>query len=169
MIFIGSYYSSVRATPFTFRATQKTEREKHSFFSFSQNDNTDVLWVGAAVLFSMQILFTPHTKPRCCYFFKKKKSSDTASETDPQTGKVWLYSTLSRVNPAVTRLRLGGRSLTPSPSFNQPCISIVCYFLQGVEKEREKGVFWIFCNTYILFAEGVKIRVVMKPCVSCHG
>ena len=69
----SSYYTSVRATPFTFRATQKTEGEKHSFFSFSQNDNTNVLCVGAAVLFLTQILFTPHTKPRCCYFVKKKK------------------------------------------------------------------------------------------------
>ena len=61
-----SYFCSVRATPFTFRATRKTEREKHSFFSFSQNDNTNVLCVGAAVLFLTQILFTPHAKPRCC-------------------------------------------------------------------------------------------------------
>ena len=90
-----SYYSSVRATPFAFRATQKTEREKHCFFSFSQNDNTGVLCVGAAVLFFTEILFAPHTKPRCCHFVRKKKNSDTASETDPQTGKVWRCSIVS--------------------------------------------------------------------------
>ena len=67
------YYSSDRPTPFAFRATQKTEREKRCLFSFSQNDNTGVLCVSAAVLFSTEILFTPHTKPRCCHFVRKKK------------------------------------------------------------------------------------------------
>ena len=44
-----SYYSSVQATV-AFWTNKKTEREKHSFFSFSKNDNTKVLYVGSAVL-----------------------------------------------------------------------------------------------------------------------
>ena len=67
---------------------QLENRAGEALLSFSQTDKTEVLCVGAAVLFSTEILFTPYTQPRCCHFVRKKKSSDTASETDPQTGKV---------------------------------------------------------------------------------
>ena len=36
---------------------------------------------------------------RCCDFVRKKKSSDMASETDRQTGKVWAYQVRTRFLP----------------------------------------------------------------------
>ena len=59
--------------PLLFGQLKKQSGRSIAFFSFSQNDNTGVLFVSAAVLFSTEILFTPHTKPRCCHFVRKKK------------------------------------------------------------------------------------------------
>ena len=47
---LAYYYSNVRPTPFTFRATRKTEREKHCVHWWRQREKSCVLCGGAAVV-----------------------------------------------------------------------------------------------------------------------
>ena len=58
-----------------FSGNSKNRAGEAFFFSFSQNDNTDVLCVGAAVLFLTEILFNTTHKTSVLLFCEKEKKA----------------------------------------------------------------------------------------------
>ena len=72
---------------------QLKKQSGRSILFFLSHKMTTPMFCVLALLFSFWRKFCLHHKQNLgvVILWKRKKSSDTASETDPQTGKVWIW------------------------------------------------------------------------------